>query len=225
MIWLVLVAAVFVLGGAWFVAKSILMRGIVLFAGLAAVGGYMLLGRPMMQDEPLSGRLKEIEEQARKAPETMTAAQLLALAQERAQRSPNDPMPHWIMGEILAASGQANEALIAYEAALRRDPNHIPTVKDLADLRFKMTGAVDPATTALYHQVYQAEPNNLRAGYMAGIGDWVAGRKDEAGKLWAEIDAKTPKDGPYPQMFAALRQMFGVDPAPPEAPAAPKTPG
>ena len=84
MIWLILVAAVFVVGGAWFVAKSILMRGIVLFAGLAAVGGYMLLGRPMMHDEPLSGRLKEIEEQAKNAPETMTAAQLMALAQERA---------------------------------------------------------------------------------------------------------------------------------------------
>jgi cytochrome c-type biogenesis protein CcmH/NrfG len=222
LIWLVLVAVVFVAGGAWLVARSMLTRGIVLFAGLAAAGAYMLLGRPFMHDEPLSGRLAEIEKQAREKPETMTAAQLMALAQERAQEKPKDPMPHWLMGEILEASGQGNEAVLAYEAALRRDPAHLPTIKDLADLRFKMTGQVDAATSVLYHQVYSAEPTNIRAGYMAAIGDWVAGRKDEAKALFAEIDAKTPKDGPYPQMFAALRQMFGIDPP---APDAPKTPG
>jgi cytochrome c-type biogenesis protein CcmH len=224
LIWLVLVAVVLVAGGSWFVAKSMRTRLIVLAAGIAAASGYLLLGRPSMHDRPLSGRLKEIEEQARNSPETMTAAQLMALAQERAQKAPNDPMPHWIMGEILEASGQANEAILAYEAALRRDPNHIPTAKDLADLRFKTSGQVDEATTALYHQVYRAEPDNLRAGYMAGIGDWMAGRKDEARKLLAEIDAKTPKDGPYPEMFAALREMFAVD-APSKGPAAPKAPG
>jgi cytochrome c-type biogenesis protein CcmH/NrfG len=224
LIWLVLVALVFVAGGAWLVAKSMRTRGIVLLAGIAAAAGYLLLGRPSMHDEPLSGRIKEIETLARDTPEKMTAAQLMALAQERAQKAPNDPMPHWIMGEILEASGQPNEAMLAFEAALRRDPNHVQTAKDLADLRFKMSGEIDEATTMLYLQVYRADPDNLRAGYMAGIGDWLAGRKDEARTLLAEIDAKTPKDGPYPQMFAALRQMFGVD-APPLAPEAPKTPG
>jgi cytochrome c-type biogenesis protein CcmH/NrfG len=224
LIWLVLVAVVFVVGGAWLVSKSMMVRGIVLFAGVAAAGAYLLLGRPSMHDAPLSSRLKDIEDQARNSPETMTAAQLMALAQQRAQTAPNDPMPHWIMGEILEASGQANEAMLAFEAALRRDPNHVPTAKSLADLRFKTSGKVDEATTMLYHQVYAAEPDNLRAGYMAGIGDWLAGRKDEARRLLAEIDAKTPKDGPYPQMFSALRQMFGVDAAPP-APEAPQSPG
>jgi cytochrome c-type biogenesis protein CcmH/NrfG len=184
-----------------------------------------LLGKPYMHDEPLSGRLAEIEKQAKENPETMTAAQLMALAQERAQKAPNDPMPHWIMGEILEASGQTNEAMLAFESALRRDPNHLPTIKNLADLRFKASGQVDEATSILYHQVYKAEPNNLRAGYMAAIGDWVAGRQDQAKALMTEIDAKTPKDGPYPQMFAALRQMFGIDPFPPAAPVAPNKPG
>lgn len=223
MIWLVVVAVVFVAGGAWFVAKSMRTRVIVLLTGIAAAAGYLLLGRPSMHDEPLSGRLHEIEELARTSPDKMTAAQLMALAQERAQKAPNDPMPHWIMGEILEASGQANQAMLAFEAALRRDPDHVPTAKSLADLRFKTSGQIDEATTMLYHQVYRAEPDNLRAGYMAGIGDWLAGRQDEARALLAQIDAKTPKDGPYPQMFAALRQMFGVDA--PSSSAEPNPPG
>ena len=61
MIWLVLVAVVFVAGGAWFIAKSMKTRAIVLVAGLAAVGTYWLLGKPDMHDEPLDGRLVDIE--------------------------------------------------------------------------------------------------------------------------------------------------------------------
>ena len=38
MIWLVLVAVVFLAGGTWFVAKSMQTRALVLLAGLAAVG-------------------------------------------------------------------------------------------------------------------------------------------------------------------------------------------
>jgi cytochrome c-type biogenesis protein CcmH/NrfG len=216
LIWLVLVAVVFVAGGAWLVSKSTVTRGIVLLAGIAAAVGYLLLGHPNMRDEPLAGRLKEIEDQARQSPETMTAAQLMALAQERAVKAPNDPMPHWIMGQILEASDQPNEAALAFEAALRRDPNHLPTIKDLADLRFKLTGDIDPATTMLYHQVFQAEPTNFRVGYMAGIGDWLQGKKAEAEALWASIEANPANDATHRQMFAAMRQMFKIDPPTPE---------
>ncbi len=214
MIWLALVALVFVAGGAWLISRSWLMRGLVFFAGLAAAVVYVAVGRPNMADEPLAGRLNDIEAQAAKDPQSMTAAQLMALAEKRAKDDPKSPMPHWIMGEILEAAGQPNEALMAFEAALRRDPNHLPTIKDLADLRFKLAGGFDEATTALYHEVYKSEPDNLRAGYMAGIGDWQAGRKAEAEALWAEIEAKGP-DATQKQMFAAFRQMF-VDPPKPE---------
>ena len=33
--------------------------------------------------------------------------------------------------------------------------------------------------------------------------------------LWADIDKRAPAEGPERGMFAALRQMFGIDQAPP----------
>jgi cytochrome c-type biogenesis protein CcmH len=221
LIWLILVALVFVVGGAWFVSRSLMVRGIVLAVGLAAVGGYWLLGKPDMRDEPLAGRLEEVRKQAQEAPETITAMQFMALLQQRAQQDPEDPMPHVFMGKILQQAERPTEAMLAYESALRRDPNNLEVLRELPDLRFRMTGQVDPATTALYHQWYELEPSQLRAGYLAGVGDWLAGRKAEAEAVWAEVNAKAPENGPERQMFAALRQMFGIDPAAPAAPSRP----
>jgi cytochrome c-type biogenesis protein CcmH/NrfG len=124
------------------------------------------------------------------------------------------------MGKMLEASNNPQGALLAYESALRRDPNNINVVTDLADLRFKMSGQVDPATTQLYQQAFAAQPSNLRIGYLAGIGLWLQGNKTEAEAMWVDINAKAPDTGPERQMFAALRQMFGIDPPSPD-PAAP----
>lgn len=220
MIWLVLVAVVFVAGGTWFVAKSMQTRAVVLVAGLVAVGSYWLLGRPDMPDEPLDGRIESIEALAQRDPQSMRVDQVIALAQKRALENPKDAAPHWIMGKMLEASNNPQAALVAYESALRRDPNNIDVVSDLADLRFKMSGQVDPATTQLYLQAFEARPDSLRIGYLAGIGLWLQGKKDEAEVLWAGINAKASETGPERQMFAALRQMFGIDPPSP-GPAAP----
>lgn len=212
MIWLIIVAVVFVGGGTWFVAKSMRTRAVVLVAGLAAVGAYWFLGKPDMHDEPLEARIGDIETLARTNPEAMRIDQVIALAQKRAEEDPNAAEPHWIMGKMLESSNNPQGAMLAYESALRRDPNNINTVTDLADLRFKMSGKVDPATTQLYQQSFAAQPDNLRVGYLAGIGLWLQGKKDEAETLWAGIDARAPASGPERQMFAALRQMFGIDP-------------
>jgi cytochrome c-type biogenesis protein CcmH len=215
LIWLILVAVVFVAGGTWFVAKSMQTRAVVLVAGLAAVGAYWFLGKPDMPDEPYAARLIDIEAQAQRNPESMKIDQVIALAQKRAQDDPKDPRPHWIMGKMLEASNNPQGALLAYESALRRDPNNIETVMDLADLRFKMSGQVDAATTGLYQQAFAAQPQNLRIGYLAGIGLWLQGKKAEAEAMWADINARAPEAGPEKQMFAALRQMFGIDPPDP----------
>ena len=61
MTWIVIVAVVFVAGGAWFVSRSMKVRAMVAAAGVAAVAGYFLLGKPAMHDRPLEQRLAEIE--------------------------------------------------------------------------------------------------------------------------------------------------------------------
>jgi cytochrome c-type biogenesis protein CcmH/NrfG len=124
-------------------------------------------------------------------------------------------------GDETAAAAQAavmQDSLMkaeeAYAESLRRNPNNPEVIADLADLRFKTTGEVDERTTRLYQAAFQANPNQFRYGYLAGIGLWLQGKKAEAEALWADIDARAPADGPERGMFAALRQMFGIDQTP-----------
>jgi cytochrome c-type biogenesis protein CcmH len=219
LIWILVVAVVFVAGGAWFVSRSMAVRGIVAAAGVAAVAAYWLLGKPAMHDNPLDQRLTEIE---KLSTDKLDGAQLMALAQKRAHEEPNNPGPHIAMGVLMEMAGQPNEAMMAYEAALRRAPDEVEVISRLADLRFKMTGDVDAATSALYHEWFKQRPEELRVGYLAGIGDWKAGRKEEAEKIWADVEARTPASDPRRGMYKALREMFGVDPPPPNAPQTPQ---
>lgn len=223
MIWIIVVAAVFVAGGVWFLANTTRTRVVVAVAALAAVGGYWVIGRPDMPDEPLAARLDAIDTLARTSADTLTGEQMMAIIQKRAQESPNDPEPHKYMGDLLAAAGAPNEAILAYQSALRRNPDFQPALKALADLLFRLSGRVDPSVRDLYLHAYQVDQSDLRVGYMAGVGEWQAGRRAEAEALWASIEAKTAEDDPRRQMFQAIRETFAVD-TPPEGLAIPSGP-
>lgn len=308
MIWIALVAAVFVLGGAWFVAKSTPTRIAVLVIGLGAVAIYWTLGRPDMGDRPLDVRIAEIEARERDNPESVTAQDFLVLQEALARSAPNDPEPHRKIGDLYFANGRMPEALAAYQAALRRDPTfeaaadaiseieflasgevdaatraklprlgqkaqtdpgsltsvqilaliqervkaapedvqayrmmgdiyastgHLSRAEDAyraglalapndrelieawADARFKASQVIDVETSDLYNRAYRLDPMDHRVGYMAGIGLWLQGKKAEAEAIWTAVDRRVPEGGPERQMFAALRQMFGIDPPPP----------
>ncbi|MBI1360914.1 MAG: hypothetical protein GC155_11605 [Alphaproteobacteria bacterium] len=192
MIWIALVAAVIVIGGSWFVAKSMRTRLIVFVAASLAAGAYLWLGHPSKPDEPLSGRVSELEARATKAPDTLTASQIMAIAEQRSKLKPKDPMPHYIMGIVLQNTGKAREAILAFESALRRDPKNEPAMVALADLLFESSGKVDGDVLKLYEQARQMQPGDLRLGYMVGIGEWQAGKRDEAEALWASLEQKAP---------------------------------
>jgi cytochrome c-type biogenesis protein CcmH/NrfG len=242
LIWVALVAVVFVAGGAWLIAKSMQTRLIVLGLGIAGVAAYWVYGRPDMSDQPLEARMETIDALIRTNPESLSEQQVIAVAERQARKEPEAAMPLIMiarMYESLAQKEQAEGmALIqggneqgaaekaaamqesltraeeSYREALRRDPRNAEAAGEMADLRFKTTGEVDATTTQLYQMAFAARPDQLRIGYLAGIGLWLQGKKEEAEALWADIDARTPADGPQRQMFAALRQMFGVDSPP-----------
>ncbi|MEP7209539.1 MAG: hypothetical protein ABI740_01770 [Alphaproteobacteria bacterium] len=192
MIWIILVAVVVVIGGTWLVAKSLRTRIVVFVAALLAVGGYALVGKPNQPGLPLSSRIEELEQQAKKSPESITPEQIMAIAGRRSKEHPGDPQPHYIMGVLLKGTGKPNEAMLAFESALRRDPKFVPAMVALADLLFETSASVTPDSQRLYQEAFALAPTDLRLGYMSGVGDWQAGKKDEAEKLWASLDARAP---------------------------------
>jgi cytochrome c-type biogenesis protein CcmH/NrfG len=226
LIWLVIVAVVFVGGGTFLAARDWKMRGIVAAIGVAAVSAYWLIGKPDMHDDPLEDRIARIEKHwAEKGPEGLEVPDIILYVQTQSRKDPANPQWPFLLGSFWEMAEQPQQALVSYEDALRRDPNEIETIKKLANLRFRMTGTIDEATSALYHQWFAREPGELHIGFFAGMGDWLAGRKAEAEAIWADVEARTPQDDPRRQMYAAMREQFGVDKGAPTAPEGQKPPG
>ncbi|MEZ5937578.1 MAG: hypothetical protein R3C52_05090 [Hyphomonadaceae bacterium] len=217
MIWVMTAAGAAALAAAWYISRSWTTRGVVALAALSAIGAYAALGRPNMGDEPLEGRLETLERRASTEAAQFTVPEMMALLQKRAKEAPKDPNPHKFMGDLYKGAGATNEAILAYQAALRRDPDFAPAMVSLADVLFMSSGRVDESTAALYHRAFELDPGNLRVGYMAGIGDWQAGKRDQAVALWDSLEAKVSDGDPRKQMFKALRDTFAVDGDPAEA--------
>lgn len=239
MIWLALVAVVFVAGGTWFVAKSMQTRLVVAGLGLAGVAAYWFIGHPDMGDRPLEVRLAQAEAQLKTAPDKVDTRAAIAVVEHKIRERPDDPMGYLLIARMYKAIGadaqmkamQLNESgdtqganreaasaqnnveksELAFENYVRRGGKDPVALGELGDLRFTRMTDVDDMTTSLYQAAFAADPQQLRMGYLAGIGLWKQGKKAEAEAIWSDVDKRTPADAPLRQMYAAMRQMFGVD--------------
>ena len=207
MIWIAALALI-ALGCAFVLGDSLRTRLLLVGAAALGVGLYLLVGSPGMPDQPLAGRLEELETQARENADTMSPDQLMALLQKRALEAPDDPNPHKFMGDLLQGAGRIDEAVMAYQSALRREPAFQPALKSLADLLFKRSGMVDALTRDLYRAAFELDPTDVRLGFMAGLGDWQAGLKEEAEAEWARLEEPLAADDPRRQMFKAFREVY-----------------
>lgn len=177
------------------------MFGLAILAGL----GYALTGKPGQPDQPLSGRIASFQKILKEHPKDLTTQEVMLVAQRNAQLDPKNPGPHYAMGYILEEAGKVDEAALAYQSALRRDPNFEPAIAGLADINFEMSGGrIDGQTMKLYQQAFALKPDDVRLGYMIGIGEWQAGEPNAAKALWGDLEAKSDPDG------AVLRPLAQV---------------
>jgi cytochrome c-type biogenesis protein CcmH/NrfG len=222
LIWLVVIAVVVVAGGSFLVSKSWMTRGIVAALALMGAGTYWFMGRPAMGDLPYTAQLEKIDAKIKTKPDDLTAAEAMAYLQKRAKDDPKDPTPHKFMGDLYAQANMTNDAILAYQAALRRDPNNIEALTKLGDVLFLSSQKVDESTLGIYRRVLELQPDNVRIGILVGVGEWQAGDKAGAQARWDAILAPLPADSQLRGMYAAMREAFA--PEEPKAGETPKSP-
>ena len=104
-------------------------NGIILALCLAvAIGGYLLVGKPGMGDLPMKDRQAGLMEKIRTEPGALTQAETLSRLEATVVERPEDPQPHYFIGEILRAQGRTSDAARAYQSALRRDNEFMPAL-------------------------------------------------------------------------------------------------
>lgn len=189
-----------------------------------SVAGYLAMGRPGMPDDPMSKRQEGLAEKIRTAPETLTAAETLSRLELATRQRPDDPQPHYFIGEMLRAEGRPEDAARAYQSALRRDENFVPALIALADTLVELSGGgVSAQATELYARAYQLDETEVRAGMWAAMGAAQAGDQAKAEQAMRYIYNHLAEDDPRRERFRAMIEAIGqgeqAAPAPEAAPA------
>jgi len=177
---------------------------------VAGIAGYVVIGQPGMGDQPMSARQAALAEKIRTDPQSLTAAETLSRLEQAMRDNPKAPEPHFFIGEMLRAQGRPDDALRAYQSALRRNEDFVPALVSLADVLVEIgNGAVSPDATRLYARAYQLDETQVRAGMWAAMGAAQAGDQEKAEQAMRYIYARLPEDDPRRERFRAMIDSIG----------------
>jgi cytochrome c-type biogenesis protein CcmH len=186
---------------------------------VVGVAGYVLVGKPGAGDQPMSLRQAALAQKVATDPESLSPAELLSRLEQAVKDQPDAPEPHFFIGEMLRAQGRPEDALRAYQSALRRNSDYVPALVALSDVLVELGGgAVGPDATRLYARAYELDETQVRAGMFAAMGAAQAGDQEKAEQAMRYIYARLPEDDPRRERFRAMIEAIGEDGAvaPPE---------
>lgn len=176
------------------------------------VAGYVLVGKPGAGDQPMSLRQAALAEKVATDPESLSPAELLSRLEQAVKDQPDAPEPHFFIGEMLRAQGRPEDALRAYQSALRRNSDYVPALVALSDVLVELSGgAVGPDATRLYARAYELDETQVRAGMFAAMGAAQAGDQEKAEQAMRYIYARLPEDDPRRERFRAMIEAIGEE--------------
>jgi cytochrome c-type biogenesis protein CcmH len=159
---------------------------------IAALTAYLVVGRPELADAPYAARLEALKQ---RDPSTFSVDEALAVLAEAAREHPADPLPHFYSGQLLLDQGRAEEAIHAFDAALRRQPENAEALLGLGRAMVRVDeGRVSPEAIAVFQQAAQLtnDPAPWIYQAMAAMED---GRSADVRRLWGEaLQRMTPDD-------------------------------
>ena len=207
--------------------------GLGVFAFVVAGAGYWWTGRPGELGQPPAAftAASGAPEAAGSAPQTVTREQVTAMVDKlaaRMQAQPDDAEGWNMLGRSYMNLGRVEEALAAFQRALKIKPADANMLTEYADaLAVKNGRLLDGEPTALLDRALQLEPDNLKALALAGTAAFNRGDYATAVKHWDRVVRIGPANGQLVEMVrsgAAEARERGKLPAAAAAAAATTTP-
>ena len=183
----------------------------VAFAAAAVL--YVFIGRPGYGDLPMSERTAEI---AAKDPSEMTVAETLARLEGLIRERPEDPEPHFFIGQLMLQQGRDDDAVRAFQSALRRDQSHVPSLVSLGDAVVRQSGGtVSNEAALIYTEAVRLDPYQVRASFLIGVSAWQLGETEAADAHWAAyrtvLDTAPQLQLQFDQFVNSFRASEGAD--------------
>lgn len=189
-------------------APAGLWAGLGVFALVVAGAGYWWTGRPGVLGQPPAGftAASGAPEAAGSAPQAqaVTPEQMTAMVEKlatRMQAQPDDPEGWNMLGRSYMNLGRLDEALAAYQRALKLRPDDATTLTDYADvLAVKNGRTLDGEPTKLLDRALKLEPDNLKALALAGTAAFNRSDFATAVKHWERVAQIGPAGGQLVEM-------------------------
>ncbi|BBP46686.1 cytochrome c biogenesis protein [Thiosulfatimonas sediminis] len=171
--------------------------GIALFVPVFSMAAYFTLGTPEFA-----------EMQDAKPPQQITLVDKL---EEKLAHNPKDLAGWLLLGRSSMITEDYDKAIMAFERALKLDPNNINALIPLADaLAVKANGRLDGRSHDLLKQAFAIDPENRMTLWLLGMAEKQQGNDSRAAILWETLYQKLPDTDADKPIIARLLQTVGV---------------
>jgi cytochrome c-type biogenesis protein CcmH len=184
---------------------------------IGAAGFYLLIGSPLLPDQPLAPRLAQ-------APNTQSMDDVIARVESHLQQNPNDGRGWEVIAPIYTRLGRFEDAVTARRNSLRLNGDSAPRVAGLGEaLVLAANGVVTAEAKTAFEKAVALDPSDMQARYFLGLAAEQDGNRAQAVAIWRALLDAAPPGGPVRDFIQrALARVDGT--AAPAAPAAPRGP-
>jgi cytochrome c-type biogenesis protein CcmH len=178
-----------------------------------AVPLYLRIGKVDMPDMPLTARLES-------APERGDLAGAVARIEQHLREHPEDGQGFEVVAPYYLRTGRGEEAIAAYEKALRLLGATAQRHSTLGQARMVVAqGKVTAEAQKDFEAALALDPNDPMALYYLALAAEQAGDKEKAIAMFGGLEANASADAPYlPAVRKRLAALRGEPEAPPPPP-------
>lgn len=178
--------------------RSPAAAAIVLIAiGLGSVGGYLWLGSPAVEDQPLAAR--KTEALIRQAEKGDINSQIKLLVQA-VKEDPETFENWWLLAKSYAATGDNASAADAYRRAAELSENDPGVLSAYAEAMTLANGNKVPQAAKILFEQVRAKTNDPRARYYLALAKAQAQDFEGALNDWAALAAESDPRAPWMQL-------------------------
>ena len=184
---------------------------------IGVAGFYLLIGSPLLPDQPLAPRLAE-------ARNTPSMDDVIARVESHLGQNPDDGRGWEVIAPIYTRLGRFEDALKARRNALRLNGETAQRSAALGEaLVLAANGVVTAEAKAAFERAVALDGSDVQARYFLGLAAEQAGNPAQAGEVWRGLLEAAAPDAPWRDFIQrALARLGGT--AAPAAPAAPRGP-
>lgn len=170
---------------------------------LVAIGVYVPLGSPRLQDFPLAQR--------ERGPGSNTLENLVVQVEQHLEKNPTDGRGWNVLGPVLQRLGRFDDAVRAYRNSLTYNGETSERRADLGEALSAAAGGVVTAEAKTeFERALALDAADPKASYFLGVAAEQDGRKDDAANIWRALLAKAPADAPWrPLVQSSLARVGG----------------